>query len=192
MGKVFILIAISSLCCVCTPNPKKATRQPTKSIDHAALPQASKQTPITQAKPSKETHRLVADQMVSKDQLETLVGEVRQTGAAEFHLSRKGQNMIANNNGLVTSGRCRIVPAVDDNALPKGFKLFCRKEPMFLSRIGIKSKDVVAKVAGLNIATPDQALEVYTKLGKIQQAGKLEIEFFRNKKRHLTTLFLDK
>lgn len=72
--------------------------------------------------------------------------------------------------------QARIVPAFKDG-VATGFKLFSIRPDSLYSKIGIQNGDVVRRINGYEINSPDKALEVYTKL---RESSRIEIEIDRN------------
>jgi len=72
--------------------------------------------------------------------------------------------------------QARIVPAFKDG-VSTGFKLFSIRPNSLYSKIGIQNGDVVRRINGFDINSPDKALEVYTKL---KESSRIEIELERN------------
>lgn len=80
---------------------------------------------------------------------------------------------LSNLNSIAT--QARIVPSFK-NGVANGFKLFSIRPGSIYSKIGIQNGDVIKKINGYEINSPDKALEVYSKL---KEASKIEIEFER-------------
>jgi general secretion pathway protein C len=68
---------------------------------------------------------------------------------------------LGNLAGLAT--QARIVPAFEGGE-PVGFKLFSIRPGSLYSKIGIQNGDVISRINGYEINSPDKALEVYQKL----------------------------
>jgi general secretion pathway protein C len=69
--------------------------------------------------------------------------------------------VMANLSSLAT--QARIVPAFEGGK-PVGFKLFSIRPNSLYSKIGIKNGDVITRINGYEITSPDKALEIYQKL----------------------------
>lgn len=80
---------------------------------------------------------------------------------------------LANLNEVAT--QARIVPSFK-NGKSNGFKLFSIKPGSIYSKIGLQNGDVIQKINGYDMNSPDRALEVYTKL---RDATSLTIELQR-------------
>lgn len=72
--------------------------------------------------------------------------------------------------------QARIVPAFKDGQA-NGFKLFSIRPDSIYSKIGIQNGDVIRRINGYDLNSPEKALEVYSKL---KEAGRIEIELERN------------
>jgi len=74
--------------------------------------------------------------------------------------------------------QARIQPNIE-NGKSNGFKLFSIKPGSIYSKIGLQNGDVVQKINGFEMNSPDKALEIY---GKLKEAKHLNIEINRNGK----------
>lgn len=72
--------------------------------------------------------------------------------------------------------QARIVPAFKDG-VATGFKLFSIRPDSLYTKIGIQNGDIIRRINGFEINSPDKALEVYTKL---KESNRIEIELDRN------------
>lgn len=72
--------------------------------------------------------------------------------------------------------QARIVPAFKDG-VATGFKLFSIRPDSIYSKIGIQNGDVIRRLNGFEINSPDKALEAYAKL---KEATQIKIEVERN------------
>lgn len=72
--------------------------------------------------------------------------------------------------------QARIVPAFKDG-VATGFKLFSIRPDSIYSKIGIQNGDVIRRINGFDINSPDKALEAYAKL---KESTNIEIEVERN------------
>jgi|GEM_PF-553375 len=61
------------------------------------------------------------------------------------------------------AGQARVVPAFE-NGETIGFKLFSIRPGSLYSKIGVRNGDIIQKVNGYEINSPDKALEIYQKL----------------------------
>lgn len=72
--------------------------------------------------------------------------------------------------------QARIVPAFKDGQA-HGFKLFSIRPDSIYSKIGVQNGDVIRRINGYDLNSPEKALEVYAKL---KEAGRIELELERN------------
>jgi general secretion pathway protein C len=68
---------------------------------------------------------------------------------------------LANTAMLAT--QARFVPSIKDGK-PNGFKLYAIRPNSIFSLIGLQNGDTVKGINGMDMSSPDKALEVYTKL----------------------------
>jgi general secretion pathway protein C len=81
---------------------------------------------------------------------------------------------LSNLNDIAT--QARIVPSFK-NGVANGFKLFSIQPNSLYSTIGIDNGDVVQRINGYEINSPDKALEIYQKL---REASHITIDLERN------------
>jgi general secretion pathway protein C len=81
---------------------------------------------------------------------------------------------LSNLNAVAT--QARIVPSFK-NGVANGFKLFSIQPGSLYSSIGIENGDVIQRINGFEINSPDKALEVYQKL---RTSPHITIELERN------------
>jgi len=72
--------------------------------------------------------------------------------------------------------QARIVPAFKDGKA-EGFKLFSIRPDSLYSKIGIQNGDVIKRINGNDINSPEKALEIYSKL---RDASRIDIDIERN------------
>lgn len=82
-------------------------------------------------------------------------------------------NALTNLSDLAT--KARIVPSFK-NGVANGFKLFSIVPDSLYSKIGVQNGDVIRKINGYEMNSPDKALEIYQKL---RDATRIEIELER-------------
>lgn len=80
---------------------------------------------------------------------------------------------LSNLNEVAT--QARIVPSFK-NGKANGFKMFSIKKGSIYDRIGLTNGDVIQKINGYDMNSPDRALEIY---GKLRDATSLTIELTR-------------
>lgn len=72
--------------------------------------------------------------------------------------------------------QARIVPAFKDGQA-QGFKLFSIRPDSIYTKIGIQNGDVIKRINGFELNSPEKALEIYSKL---KEASRIDIEVERN------------
>ncbi len=72
--------------------------------------------------------------------------------------------------------QARIVPAFKDG-VAQGFKLFSIRPDSIYTKIGIQNGDVIKRINGLDMNSPEKALEIY---GKLKDSARIDIEVERN------------
>lgn len=80
---------------------------------------------------------------------------------------------LADLNKVAT--QARIVPSFK-NGVANGFKLFSIRPGSIYSSIGVQNGDVITRINGFDINSPDKALEVY---GRLKDAKNVEIDLER-------------
>lgn len=83
------------------------------------------------------------------------------------------QKALGNMNEIAT--QARIIPAFK-NGESQGFKIFSIKPNSLFTKLGIQNGDIIKRINGFDINSPDKALEIYSKL---QNSNRIEIEFER-------------
>jgi len=84
------------------------------------------------------------------------------------------ESSLSNLNNIAT--QARIVPSFK-NGVSNGFKLFSIQPGSLYSAIGVENGDVIQKINGYEINSPDKALEVYQKL---RESRHITLEIERN------------
>ena len=97
--------------------------------------------------------------------------EIRNVGPNQYVLKREDLNKATGNLGALAS-QARIVPSAKDN----GFKIFSIAKDSLYSKIGIQNGDVLKSINGIELSSPDKALEAYSRL---QSASKLSLDIVR-------------
>lgn len=100
---------------------------------------------------------------------------IRATGENEYEVPRAEIDRTLSNLNEVAM-QARIVPAFKDGQA-QGFKLFSIRPDSIYSKIGVQNGDVIRRINGFDLNSPEKALEVYSKL---KEAGRIEIEIERN------------
>lgn len=99
---------------------------------------------------------------------------VTKLSETEYNVERaEVDRVLANLNEVAT--QARIVPSFK-NGKANGFKMFSIKPGSIFSKIGMQNGDVIQKINGYEMNSPDRALEIY---GKLRDATSLAIEVQR-------------
>jgi len=127
----------------------------------APAPTFTPPPPVAEAKPGAPNSGLgTGIRAVSENEYEVPRGEIDRT--------------LANLNEVAM--QARIVPAFKDGQA-QGFKLFSIRPDSIYSKIGVQNGDVIRRINGFDLNSPEKALEVYSKL---KEAPRIEIEIERN------------
>jgi general secretion pathway protein C len=103
----------------------------------------------------------------------TLQG-VRPTGRDKYDIDRNViDSTLSNLNNIAT--QARIVPSFK-NGVANGFKLFSIQPGSLYASIGVENGDVIQRINGYEINSPEKALELYQKL---REAGHVTIDLER-------------
>jgi general secretion pathway protein C len=81
---------------------------------------------------------------------------------------------LANLNDVAV--QARIVPAFKDGQ-SQGFKLFAIRRDSIYTKIGIQDGDVIKRINGFVLNSPENALELYSKL---KESSRIDLEVERN------------
>jgi hypothetical protein len=102
-------------------------------------------------------------------------------------LSKAGEvdNALVNLSGVTT--QARIVPSFEDGRLV-GFKLYSIKPGSIYAKVGLENGDVIQRINGHQVSTPDKALELYHYL---EGARSVSIDFLRRGERSTVTFLLE-
>lgn len=102
---------------------------------------------------------------------------IKKVGEGEYLVDRSEiENTLSNLNKVATDAR--IVPSFKDGK-GNGFKLFSIRPGSIYSRIGVQNGDIIQKINGFDMDSPEKALEVYQKL---QDAEHVKIDLLRRGK----------
>ncbi|HET6438469.1 MAG TPA: type II secretion system protein GspC [Anaeromyxobacter sp.] len=100
---------------------------------------------------------------------------IRSVGQNLYQIDRKVlDGLLGDFNQLAT--QARIVPSFK-NGVANGFKLFSIQPGSIYSAIGVENGDVIQRVNGYEINSPEKALELYQKL---RESSHVTIELERN------------
>lgn len=109
-----------------------------------------------------------------KSEKESGISKVSET---EYTIEQEEINDVMGNLSKVAT-QARIVPSFK-NGKPNGFKLFSIKPGSLYTKIGLRNGDVVQRINGYDMDSPDKALEVYQKL---QDSKSITVEIQRRGK----------
>lgn len=100
---------------------------------------------------------------------------VKQLSENDYEIPRgEIDKTLANLNDVAM--QARIVPAFKDG-VAQGFKLFSIRPDSIYSKIGIQNGDVIKRINGFDLNSPEKALEIYSKL---KESQRIDIEVERN------------
>lgn len=100
---------------------------------------------------------------------------VKQLSENDYEIPRgEIDKTLANLNDVAM--QARIVPAFKDG-VAQGFKLFSIRPDSIYSKIGIQNGDVIKRINGFDLNSPEKALEIYSKL---KESSRIDIEVERN------------
>lgn len=99
---------------------------------------------------------------------------VRKLSETNYAIDKGEMDRVLGNLNEVAT-QARIVPSFR-NGKSNGFKLFSIKPGSIYAKIGLQNGDVVQKINGYEMSSPDKALEVYQKL---KDAGTVSVELTR-------------
>ncbi len=99
---------------------------------------------------------------------------VQQIGENSYRIERAEIDKTLSNLNSIAM-QARIVPSFKDGK-SNGFKLFAIRPGSVYSKLGIKNGDVIHKINGYPMDSPEKALEIYQKL---KTARNVEIELSR-------------
>lgn len=126
------------------------------------------------AKP--KTHRPGTQPRVA--QANDKVGQgIKKTGKDQWAIDRDEIDKTLSNLNSIAM-QARIVPSFK-NGEANGFKLFAIRPNSLYSKLGIQNGDIIHKINGFAINSPDKALEIYQKL---KNARSIDIELTRRGK----------
>jgi general secretion pathway protein C len=104
----------------------------------------------------------------------TLGEGIKKTGENEWSIERAEIDKTLSNLNSIAM-QARIVPSFK-NGEANGFKLFAIRPGSLYRKIGIQNGDIIHKINGFSMNSPDKALEVYQKL---KSARSIDVEITR-------------
>jgi general secretion pathway protein C len=103
---------------------------------------------------------------------------IKKTGEHTYEIQRATLESVLGNMSLL-SRSARIVPEIRDGKAA-GFRLYSVRPDGPFAKIGMQNGDVISSINGLEITSPEKALEVYAKL---KSASHLSLGLERNGQR---------
>jgi general secretion pathway protein C len=100
---------------------------------------------------------------------------IRKVSDTQYEIQRSVIDSTLNNMSQIAT-QARIVPSFK-NGVANGFKLFSIQPGSLYASIGMENGDVIQRINGFEINSPDKALEVYQKL---RNSSHITIELERN------------
>lgn len=100
---------------------------------------------------------------------------IKKLSANRYEIHRSTLESVLGNLALL-SRSARIVPEMRGGR-PAGFRLFAVRPDGPFAKIGLQNGDVIASINGLEMTSPEKALEVY---GKLKSASHLDLGLERN------------
>ncbi|MGE5049023.1 MAG: type II secretion system protein GspC, partial [Deltaproteobacteria bacterium] len=100
--------------------------------------------------------------------------DVRQLSENQYVIAKSTINEALTDMSKLAT-QARIVPSFKNGA-SNGFKLFSIVPDSLYAKIGIQNGDVIRKINGYEMNSPDKALEIYQKL---RDANRIEVEVER-------------
>jgi general secretion pathway protein C len=100
---------------------------------------------------------------------------IRTVGPNRYEIDRKVIDTTLNDLSQIST-QARIVPSFK-NGVANGFKLFSIQPGSLYSGIGVENGDVIQRINGYEINSPEKALELYQKL---RESAHVTIELERN------------
>jgi general secretion pathway protein C len=100
---------------------------------------------------------------------------IRKLGEHSYEIQRQTLESVLGNMNLL-SRSARIVPEIKDGK-SAGFRLYSVRPDGPFAKIGMQNGDVISSINGLEITSPEKALEVYAKL---KSASHLSLGLERN------------
>ncbi len=105
----------------------------------------------------------------------TLGSGIRATSANEYELTKDEiANMLSHFPELSTE--VRFTPVINDGQ-STGLRLFSIRPNSTIAKLGVQNGDVLQRINGYELNSPEKALELYTKL---QEMGRIDLQLIRN------------
>lgn len=101
---------------------------------------------------------------------------IKRISDTQFEVSQSEIDAVMNGGMASMAQDVRIVPYFE-GGVAKGFKLYSIKPGSLLSKIGLMNGDVIQKVNGYDISSPEKALQVY---GLLKNEKNVQVDLTRN------------
>lgn len=116
---------------------------------------------------------------------EVASADVRQVDEKTYEISREDvERQLSNLSALAT--QARVVPSFK-NGKANGFKIFSIRPGSLYQKLGLQNGDVIRKINGYAIDSPEKALEIYSKL---RESSRIEVELERRGKVDTTAVIV--
>lgn len=117
--------------------------------------------------PEKGGAPVVASRAMDKPEEKTDDADIRKVSEGKYEVGQ-GEVDKALNNLAELSTQARIVPAFEGGKTV-GFKLFSIRPGSLYSKIGLQNGDVITRINGYEMSSPEKGLEIYSKLKDSKQ-----------------------
>jgi general secretion pathway protein C len=101
--------------------------------------------------------------------------QVREVGEGTYEVSRQEFESATNNMGTLLT-QARIVPNLSEGQVD-GYKVFAIKKGSLYEKIGLQNGDVIKNINGINISSPEKALQLFQDL---RNESAFAVELTRN------------
>ncbi len=156
------------------PRPRSAavTDAPSEVANANTAPpaRASSSTRRRPVRRARSAPRNPARDLLSED----LARGIRRVGEGRYEIKRGALDLALHHLGSL-SGFVRVAPAMRDGRA-SGFRLVAVGADGPFARLGLQQGDVLVSVNGLDITTPDHALDAY---GKLRSASRFSLGLLR-------------
>ncbi|MFZ5471053.1 MAG: type II secretion system protein GspC [Myxococcota bacterium] len=130
---------------------------------------------VAYAPPPPQPQQVAASPVNNAPPSVALGSSIRALNENEYEVPRGEIDKTLSNLNDVAM-QARIVPAFKDGQA-QGFKLFSIRPDSIYTKIGVQNGDVIRRINGYDLNSPEKALEIYSKL---KEASRIDIEIERN------------
>ncbi len=148
-GHRLVQIGVEDVCIINTEENR---------YERVTLEEPPKDAPKVASAPKPKTKR----KGKSNEFTDEIAEGISKTGPNSYEVKQESVNSALGNLSKLAT-QARIVPAFEGGEAI-GFKLFSIRPGSLYSKIGIQNGDVIQKVNGYDLNSPDKALELYQKL----------------------------